>query len=126
MIDSLGGILTKGLLGNSSSLVLGFFNLGFFEISVVITPDYHPQGLPGFHRNDEIDEVNDKYLSIVIRIKDQKINKIYKISNNQANVLIKINKSVKTIFNNTNIVINKLVLKPIKNILKINIKRPFK
>lgn len=125
MIDKLGGILIGGLLGNGpNSLILGHFNLGLFEISIVIGP---PGGggavvshWPSVRPQDETPE--DKFLTIKIRLKEQEITRIYRISNNKASVLIKLNESVKNLISKTNVIVDKLIIKPIKRVFKINLK----
>ena len=120
MIDKLGGILTNGLLGNGpSSMILGFFNLGLFDVTVVVTPvKGHPQSFPGYVPTGR-EEEDDKYLTIKIRIKQQEITRTYRISNGKATVLIRINESVKTFISKTSVLVNNFVVKPIKRVFKI-------
>lgn len=128
MIDSLGGILTNGLLGNGpNSMILGQFNLSLFGITIIIEPVGGGGGAvvqhwPSVRTGDESEE--DKFLTIKIRLKQQEITRVYRISNGNATVLIKINESVKTFITKTSILVNNFVVKPIKRVFKINVKDP--
>jgi hypothetical protein len=129
MIDSLGGILTKGLLGNGpTSLILGYFNLGIFDITITPTPPTSGGGSavishwPSVRSQDEADD--DKYLTIKIRLQQQEITRTYRISNKRASVFIKLNESVKVFVEKTEIIFDKFIVKPIKKVFKISIKDP--
>lgn len=125
MIDKLGGILTNGLLGNGpSSMILGFFNLGLFDVTIIIEPVGGGGGAvvphwPSVRTSDESPE--DKFLTIKIRLKQQEITRVYRISKGKATVLIKINESVKTFITKTSILVNNFVVKPIKRVFKIKV-----
>jgi hypothetical protein len=125
MIDKLGGILTKGLLGNGpSSMILGHFNLGIFEISIIVTPTSGSGSAvipnwPSVHPDNYSEE--DKFLTIKIKINEIETTKIYRISKNKAKIVIKLNESVKKFIKNTEIFIGNLIPKSVKRVMKINI-----
>ena len=123
MIDSLGGILLNGLLGNGpSSLILGFFNLGLFDVTVTVTPvKGHPQVYPNIRPSDD-DREDDKYLTFKIRLKDKEISKVYRVSNGKAQALIKLSESKRKLVKKTSVTVNKFVVKPIKRVFKIKLK----
>ena len=122
-IDSLNGILLKGLLGRGpGSLILGFFNLGWLGISIGISDiPGKPMVYPPLYGTDR-EEERDKYLTIKIRLKDNDYTKVYRISAGEANVLIKLNESVKNMVTKSNVAVDKFIIKPIKRAFKIIVK----
>lgn len=129
-IDSLNGILIKGLLGGGpSSLILGALRLGGFGISIGIStipgkPSVYPQGpVVNYPRRDDDDvEPQDQYLNIDITFNNKIYKNTYKLSNKNANVLLKINESIKKTKKLSSVTVNKLVVKPVKKTLKVIVK----
>jgi len=123
MIDSLGGILTKGLLGNGpSSMILGFFNLHIGDVTVIVSPvKGHPQVYPHIRPRPD-DEEDDKYLTIKIRLKDKEITKVYRISSGKASALIKLSESKRKLIKKTSIIVDNVIIKPFKRVFKIKLK----
>lgn len=124
-MDSLNGILTKGLGASGLSLILGNFNLGYIGANVVIHNDSARAGpivrhWPTVRPEDE--QEDDKYLYIQVRLRDQTYKQTYRISNGHANILLKLNESVKNISKKTEIFVNNFISKPLKRAFKIKLK----
>jgi hypothetical protein len=129
MIDKLGGILTKGLLGNGpSSMILGRFNLSLFGIEIIVTPVVSA-GASGIRypfpsRDDE--QPDDQYLTFKIRLKEQEFVKTYRLSKTNVTILLKLNESIKNILRKTDVFVTDFLVKPVKKMIKFNIHGSFK
>ena len=94
------GIITNGLGGNASSMILGHFHLGFFEI--IITPEPPPPvGGPSGITGVGPTEVKKLY-KITFRItrEDKMWAKSYVVRERKAKILIKISNLINTITTN--------------------------
>jgi len=88
-MDSLGGILTGGLLGNP---VLSTFNLTIFKfIDIVVHVSGHSVGWTDFKEDAQ------GYLSFKIHLFKNEYTKNFNISNNKINIVIKMFNVIKKI-----------------------------
>jgi hypothetical protein len=123
-IDKLNGILIGGLLGRGpNSLILGGFNLGWFGVSGEISELPGSRGYHNFppYRQPREEKEDDKYLTVKVVLKGNEYSRVYRISNDQANIFIRINEKVKNFATKTKVFVDKFVVRPIKKVLKINI-----
>jgi len=106
------GIITQGLGGDATSMILGNFHLGFVSLEIEIVT-------PGTGGGSGPVSVTDKKLVIIrIKYKNKKYEKQYMVDKKKANILIKISKIVNKIV--TSIVIN---IKNFRQKIKIKVKK---
>ncbi len=88
-MDSLGGIITGGLLGNP---IIGHFNLHLFKV-IEVTVEHIGGHSKGY--TDYVEEHSHGRLTIKINIFKREHIKTFTISNNKINIVMKLMKTVK-------------------------------
>ena len=95
------GILTNGLGGNASNMILGQFNLGFLGITITPEPPVVPvTGGPGGDYRDYTQAQEKLRITFIITREDSKWEKSYIVDKERGLILIKITKIINTISNN--------------------------
>lgn len=88
------GILTGGLGGNASSMILGQFNMGFITITVEPDPDPDTQptitGSPSGGGGDGLETVRKHKITFTIRHKKHSWQKEYIVDESTGNIVITI------------------------------------
>jgi hypothetical protein len=100
------GVITNGLGGNASSMILGHFHLGFFEFIVEPEPPPTGPGGPGGITGVGPTEIDTKKLyKITFRIKrkDDMWAKSYVVHERKAKILIRISNLINTVTTNISI-----------------------
>jgi len=94
MVDVAPGIITQGLGGDASNMIVGHFHLGFFEIGIIVPPKPGGAGgagvAPGAFPDRTEDWDQDAPRTIIIRVtfNKKKTEKIYIVSSKQLDVII--------------------------------------
>lgn len=93
MVDVAAGIITQGLGGDASNMIVGHFHLGFFEIGIIVPPTPGGGGgsvAPGAFPDRTEDWDQDAPRTIIIRVtfRKKKTEKIYIVSSKQLDVII--------------------------------------
>ena len=97
MTDVAPGIITNGLGGSHTNMIVGFFHLGFFEGTVVVPPPKRRGGggsgirIPIDLRNED-DYPPDRKIEITVKIRfrDGWRERIFWVIPKQADILVKI------------------------------------
>jgi hypothetical protein len=102
------GIITNGLGGNASSMILGHFHLGFFEIIIEPEPPPPPGGPSGATGFGPTTLPADrKLVKITFRIKrnDDMWAKSYIVRERKALILIRISNLINTVTTNISVAV---------------------
>jgi len=102
------GILTGGLGGNATSMILGQFNLGF--ITVIIEPEPEPPITPpptvtGGAGGDYLDIPQRYKVTFTIRHKQHTWQKEYIVDKSKGLILIRVTKVINKVIDNVKIVV---------------------
>lgn len=100
------GILTNGLGGNASNMILGQFNLGFFEVTITPEPPITPPPVTpvgGIGGDPEI--ITKQRITFTIRRKGVTWQKSYVIDESKGKILIRITKVINKVIDRINITI---------------------
>jgi len=91
------GIITNGLGGNATSMIVGQFNLGFAFIEIEVTP-------PPTFGGGALPTADQKQL-VIIRVKYQnkKWEKQYMVSKKRAGIIVKVSKAINRIITNISV-----------------------
>lgn len=108
-MDSLGGILTNGLLGN---LILGGFHLNLFGAEVTVEVR---AGSTGYARP----ELETPRLHVRIKFKGKEVNRSYELTEKKATFLIKNFSGVRRVVNLVSVTVSNLVIKPVKRMISV-------
>jgi len=94
------GIITNGLGGNASTMILGQFNLGFLGVVISPVPPSKPvTGGAGGDYEPYIQPQTKIQIKFIIKRKDSKWEKTYVVDKERGLILIKITKIINTITN---------------------------
>jgi len=109
------GIITNGLGGNHSNMIIGVFNLGFISIEIIEEkPTLRPGGaglatdktFPD--RTEPWDEDAPRAIIIRIKIKDKTTEKIYHVSAKRAKFIITVTNFISKTHDRIKVTINNL------------------
>lgn len=104
------GILTGGLGGSASSMILGQFNLGFISVTVTpVPPVIPPTQTPSGGTGGDYHDIRPRHkITFVIRHKGSTWEKEYIVDQSTGNIVIRILKVWTNVKNRINIIVRNI------------------